>query len=90
MALTKFLLISAIGEQNRFTRKKSTEASDILHETNKSTLSSSKDVLISGLGKCCTKEKRERKGRNNANGTSHNSIFSQRLVEGAQKGAKKV
>ncbi|MCP4628957.1 MAG: hypothetical protein GY850_36435 [bacterium] len=40
----------------------------ILLERIKSTLSSGDDVLISGFGKFCVKEKRERKGRNPATG----------------------
>ncbi len=68
MTLTKVHLIEAIAEQNGFTRKQSTETVEILLEIIKSSLSSGDDVLISGFGKFCVKEKRERKGRNPATG----------------------
>ena len=64
MALTKSHLINAIADQNGFTRKKSTETVETILEIIKSTLASGEDVLISGFGKFCVKEKRERRGRN--------------------------
>jgi len=68
MTLTKSHLIDAIAEQNGFTRKKSTETVETILELIKSSLASGDDVLISGFGKFCVKEKRERKGRNPATG----------------------
>jgi integration host factor subunit alpha len=68
MALIKFHLINAIAEQNGFPRIKSTETVETILELIKSTLASGQDVLISGFGKSCVKEKRERKGRNPASG----------------------
>jgi integration host factor subunit alpha len=68
MTLTKSHLISAIAEQNGFSKKKSTETVETILEIIKSTLVSGQDVLISGFGKFCVKEKRARKGRNPATG----------------------
>ena len=68
MTLTKSHLVDAIAEQNGFSKKKSTEAIETILERIKSTLVSGEDVLISGFGKFCVKEKRERKGRNPATG----------------------
>ena len=68
MTLTKSHLIDAIAEQNGFSKKKSTETVETILEIIKSTLVSGQDVLISGFGKFCVKEKRERKGRNPATG----------------------
>ena len=68
MTLTKFHLIDAIAQQNGYSRKKSTETVEITLELIKSTLESGKNVLISGFGKFCVKDKRERKGRNPATG----------------------
>jgi len=68
MILTKSHLIDAIAEQNGFTRKKSTETIETILELIKSTLESGKNVLISGFGKFCVKEKRQRRGRNPATG----------------------
>jgi len=64
MTLTKSHIIDSIAEQNGFTKKKSTETVEIILELIKSTLASGEDVLISGFGKFCVKEKRERRGRN--------------------------
>ena len=68
MTLTKFHLIDTIAEQNGFTRKKSTETVEIILEIIKSKLASGEDVLISGFGKFCVRNKRERRGRNPATG----------------------
>ena len=68
MALTKAQIIEEVSHRNGFTRKKSTETVETLLEIIKSTLTSSEDVLISGFGKFCVKEKKERKGRNPATG----------------------
>ena len=68
MALTKSHLIDAIAEQNGFTKKKSTETVETILEIIKSTLASGEDVLISGFGKLCVKEKGERRDRNPATG----------------------
>ena len=68
MTLTKSHLINAIAEQNGFTQKKSSETVETILELIKLKLASGDDVLISGFGKFCVKEKRERKGRNPATG----------------------
>jgi integration host factor subunit alpha len=66
MTLTKADLIAAIAEQNGYTKKKSIETVEALLEIIKRSLESGEDVLISGFGKFCVKEKRERRGRNPA------------------------
>jgi len=68
MALIKSHLIDAIAEQNGFTKIKSKKTVETLLEIIKSTLASGDDVLISGFGKFCVKEKQERRGRNPATG----------------------
>ena len=68
MALTKVQIIEKVMKRNRFARKKSTETIEILLELIKRSLESGEDVLISGFGKFCVKEKKERKGRNPATG----------------------
>ena len=65
---TKSHLIDAIAEQNGFTKKKSSETVETILELIKSELESGEDVLISGFGKFCVKDKRERRGRNPATG----------------------
>jgi integration host factor subunit alpha len=68
VTLTKSQIIDTIAEQNGYTRKKSTETIETIFELIKLTFSSGDDVLISGFGKFCVKDKRERKGRNPATG----------------------
>ena len=68
MTFTRSHLIDAIAEQNGFIKKQSTETVETILELIKSALASGDDVLISGFGKFCVKEKRERKGRNPATG----------------------
>ncbi len=65
---TKSHLIDAIADQNGFTRKSSSEPVETILELIKSELASGEDVLISGFGKFCVKDKRERRGRNPATG----------------------
>ena len=68
MALTKAQIVEEISIKNGFTRKKSAETVETLLEIIKSALESGEDVLISGFGKFCVREKKERKGRNPATG----------------------
>jgi integration host factor subunit alpha len=67
-ALTKAHIIDAVAESNGYTRKKSIETVETALELIKRSLESGEDVLISGFGKFCVKEKAERKGRNPATG----------------------
>jgi integration host factor subunit alpha len=68
MTLTKTQIVESIAEQNGFPKNQSSEIVVILLEIIKFSLESGDDVLISGFGKFCVKEKRERKGRNPATG----------------------
>jgi len=68
MTLTKAQLVESIHSKIGLTKNKSSEIVETCLEIIKSELESGKDVLISGFGKFCVKEKRERKGRNPATG----------------------
>jgi len=68
MALTKKDIVEALQTEIGFTRHKSANIVESLLETIKSTLESGEDVLVSGFGKFCVNEKRERRGRNPATG----------------------
>ena len=68
MSLTKAQLVESIHSKIGLTKNKSSEIVETCLEIIKSELESGKDVLISGFGKFCVKEKRERKGRNPATG----------------------
>lgn len=68
MALTKTDVVDAIQQRIGFSRKKSTDLIETFIEIMKRTIESGDDVLISGFGKFCVKEKNQRKGRNPATG----------------------
>jgi integration host factor subunit alpha len=66
--LTKAHIVDAVAESKGYKRKKSIETVETVLELIKGSLESGEDVLISGFGKFCMKEKAERKGRNPATG----------------------
>jgi integration host factor subunit alpha len=68
MALTKAQIIGIVQNHLGLPRKKSSEIFEALLEIIKKTLENGEDVLISGFGKFCVKEKKKRKGRNPATG----------------------
>ena len=68
MTLTKAQIVEAIAEQTGFPKNKSSEIVEILLEHIKKSLESGNDVLVSGFGKFCVREKNERIGRNPATG----------------------
>jgi integration host factor subunit alpha len=68
MTLTKAHIIKAFAEQNSYAKKQSVNTIETLLEIIKRSLESGKDVLISGFGRFCVKEKRKRRGRNPATG----------------------
>jgi integration host factor subunit alpha len=68
MALTKNEIVDQLWNQLGFARKDSIEITETLLEIIKSSLESGEDVLVSGFGKFCVNEKKERKGRNPATG----------------------
>jgi integration host factor subunit alpha len=70
MTLTKADLKEAIHKQHSLSRKKSTAIVEGLLDIIKDTMENGDDVMISGFGKFCVKEKNERMGRNPATGES--------------------
>jgi len=68
MTLTKDALVNEVAQANGYPRNRSVELIETLLEIIKSKLGSGEDVLISGFGKFCVKEKRQRRGRNPATG----------------------
>lgn len=78
MTLTKAQIVDIIHEELPFPKNKSTEVVEGLIEIIKRTLENGEDVLISGFGKFCVKNKRERRGRNPA--TGNDLILTQRKV----------
>ncbi len=64
MSLTKEDLVRRIYEQVGLSRAQSKNALETVLELMKSSLESGEDVLISGFGKFCVRNKKERRGRN--------------------------
>ena len=78
MALTKLGIVEQLQSELGFPKKESVDTVESLLEIIKSTLVSGEDVLVSGFGKFCVKDKKERKGRNPA--TGEDMIMAQRRV----------
>ena len=67
MALTKNDIVVKVNEMG-FAKKESVEIIESLLEIIKQHLEVGEDVLVSGFGKFCVKEKQKRRGRNPATG----------------------
>ena len=68
MALTKSDIVTKVHELG-FTKKKAVDTVESLLEIIKGTLAQGDDVLVSGFGKFCVKDKKQRRGRNPATGS---------------------
>lgn len=68
MPLTKADLVQTIAQEAGLTKKQSSQAVERLLEIMKNALASGEDVLVSGFGKFCVREKSARRGRNPATG----------------------
>ena len=66
--LTKNGIVNEISNKVGFKKKDSTDIIEKILEIIKRTLENGEDVLVSGFGKFCVKEKGQRKGRNPATG----------------------
>jgi integration host factor subunit alpha len=78
MTLTKAMIVDGIHEHLGYPKNKSAEMLETLLELIKGNLEKGEDVLISGFGKFCVKEKKERRGRNPA--TGNDMTLDQRRV----------
>ncbi|MGM0453169.1 MAG: integration host factor subunit alpha [Thermodesulfobacteriota bacterium] len=67
MALTKNKIVEQVNDLG-FTKKKSVDIVESLLEIIKRSLENDEDVLVSGFGKFCIKDKSTRRGRNPATG----------------------
>ena len=68
MTLTKAKIADAVHQELGFPKNRSAELLELLLELMKHKLENGEDVLISGFGKFCVKDKKERRGRNPATG----------------------
>lgn len=81
MTLTKSQIVETLYDdlsEAGYSRKKCVEVVETLLEIMKSTMAGGDDILISGFGKFCVKEKGDRKGRNPATGDE--MVLRQRRV----------
>ena len=69
MTLTKDFIIDSIRKNCGLVKTQSAEMFETLLEIITSTLESGEDVLISGFGKFCVKDKNQRRGRNPQTGS---------------------
>ena len=70
MALTKAAIADSIREEVLKSKAEVNEVLELLLEIMKRAMEAGENVLISGFGKFCVKDKRKRKGRNPATGKS--------------------
>jgi integration host factor subunit alpha len=68
MTITKTHLKDLLSTRIDLPKKQSSQIVEALLEEIKSTLSSGEDILISGFGKFCVKDKKGRRGRNPSTG----------------------
>ena len=68
MTLTKAQIVEALAKQNGYSTKLSVEMVETLLELIKRSLESGEDILLSGFGKFCVNEKKQRRGRNPSTG----------------------
>ncbi len=68
MTLTKAQIIESFQNNLGFTKNQSSEIIESILSIIKDALADSEDVLISGFGKFCVNQKKERRGRNPATG----------------------
>jgi integration host factor subunit alpha len=78
MTLTKDSIIDGIYRNTDLMKSEAARTFQSLLEIVKQSLESGEDVLISGFGKFCVKEKKERKGRNPH--TGNDLMLSKRRV----------
>ncbi len=78
MALTKNHIAHSVYTQLDLPKNRSVELVESLLEIIKKSLENGEDVLISGFGRFCVRDKRQRKGRNPQ--TSEDMILKPRRV----------
>jgi len=79
MPCTKDHIVNSIYNQLDLPKNRSTEIVESLLEIIKKTLASGEDVLISGFGKFCVRDKEKRRGRNPQTGEDM-TLRSRRVV----------
>ena len=80
MSITKVHLADTIHDKLRLPKNQSVQVLESIIEIIKKTLENGEDVLISGFGKFCVKDKKKRRGRNPQ--TGEDLILGSRRVVG--------
>ncbi len=95
MALTKADVVESLIEQG-FKRKESVQLIEALLEIMKNSLARGEDILVSGFGKFCVKDKTTRRGRNPQSGEDlllperrvitfkYSSVLREKINDGAK------
>ena len=78
MTLTKAKIVENVMDELQLSKKQGVELLELLLEIIKTELEKGEDLLISGFGKFCVKDKKARRGRNPA--TGEEMILDQRKV----------
>lgn len=68
MTLTKADIVESVNNELGYPKNRCLELVETLLDIIKESLEQGEDVLISGFGKFCLKEKKQRRGRNPATG----------------------
>lgn len=68
MTLTKADIVESVNSELGYPKNRCSELVETLLDIIKESLEQGEDVLISGFGKFCLKEKKQRRGRNPATG----------------------
>ena len=68
MTLTKADIVESVNNELGYPKNRCSELVETLLDIVKESLEQGEDVLISGFGKFCLKEKKQRRGRNPATG----------------------
>jgi integration host factor subunit alpha len=79
MALTKEHIVQSIGSHCDLPERQSRQVFESVLEMIKGTLESGEDILVSGFGKLCVKDKSERRGRNPQTGEDL-KLVSRRVI----------
>ena len=69
MTLTKIHIVDKVAESG-LTKKEAIDSIEALLDIMKNTLGGGEDILFSGFGKFCVKDKSQRRGRNPVSGES--------------------
>ena len=68
MTLTKADIVESVNNELGYPKNRCSDLVETLLEIIKESLEQGEDVLISGFGKFCVKDKKQRRGRNPATG----------------------